>query len=598
MKKITSLLTIILMVAMLLTSAGGTAFADEDYYEDYYRASSSTGKLTDEQKTTLDNDCLDFIKEFKIDMVLLAFDSSERNISDMKASSDKYYEECNFGYGKTRDGIMATYDVYENILRYTFYGKAVDLIPESYVEFAEGASVEQADEYGEWGVLYMALGYMREYLREHGTAPQASSGIGSEDNSERGAAGMPSWYPKDIESFEFYHDSDAPRVVDTADIFTDSEEKELAGLIEKASSESGKDIVVFTDISTYGLSHRVYAADFYDFNGYGFGDDREGVCLMICMDPNDRGWWTCCTGPDTMGLYTESIANSIDDVLYNYMVGGEYAAGVSDWIQNMNTLFIKGIPFAPPWYPDRGEEIVRTHDSDAPRASDISGELTLEQLDELEMRCREMSERFGYDIVIHVTDTTYSIGKYDYMEKFYTYNGYGFGEDYDGIIAVLFTNSDTSIVSAYGKAGEKVSEVNHSRLESQSEKNNKYAAAVRFLDNLEHMEKTGRVPRSMFTWVFGAVIFLIIGAVFALIDYLRAKAGMKTPQIAFDANNYIVKGSLYVKAVLDRYLRTTTTRTYDPIKDDDDSSSGGGSSYSSSYSGSSGSSHSGSGRSF
>ena len=597
MKKTTSLLTIILLVVMLFTSTYGTAFADEDYYEDYYRASSSTGELTDEEKTSLDNDCLDFIKEFKIDMVLLAFDSSERNISDIKASSDKYYEECNFGYGKTRDGIMATYDAHENVVLYTFYGKAIDLIPESYVEFAEGASTEKTDEYGEWGVLYRALGYMREYLREHGTTPQASSSAGNGDNSEAGSSGMPSWYPDDVDSFKFYHDPDAPRVVDTADIFTDSEEKELAELIKKASSESGKDIVVFTDISTYGLSHRIYAADFYDFNGYGFGDDREGACLMICMDPNDRGWWTCCTGPDTMGLYTESIANSVDDVLYDYMAGGEYAAGVSDWIQNMNTLFIKGIPFAPPWYPDRDEEVVRTHDSDAPRVSDLSEELTREQLDELEARCREMSERLGYDVVIHIADTTYSMGRELYTDKFYTYNGYGFGEDYDGIIAALFTYSNTSIVATYGKAGEEVSEVNRSRLESQSGKDNTYAAAVKFLDNLEHMEKTGRVPRTAMTWIFGAVIFAIIGAIYALFDYLRAKAGLKTPRIAFDANDYIVSGSLYVKAILDKYLRTTTTRTYDPIKDDD-SSSGGGSSYSSSYSGSSGSSHSGSGRSF
>ena len=108
---------------------------------------------------------------------------------------------------------------------------------------------------------------------------------------------MPAWYPKDPLTFPYYHDKDAPRIVDTADIFSDEEESSMEARLTELRGQLGKDIVVFTDVSTYGLSQPVYAADFYDFNGYGIGDDREGVCLMICMDPADRGWWACCTGP-------------------------------------------------------------------------------------------------------------------------------------------------------------------------------------------------------------------------------------------------------------------------------------------------------------
>ncbi len=619
MKRIIVFLIISLIVTASFPNVGGIvpngniAFADERYSTEYYRASSSTGNLSEAQRNSLDEDCIKFIENYKMDMVLIAVDAEAKGITDLGKSSDEYYEDCGFGYGKKKSGIMATYDISANKVHYTFYGKAVDLIPEKYVNFAEDSSIEMLEKYGEFGVLYSALGYMRDYFEEHGTKPQGKKDGGviggdsdksSEDSSgssaeSSGNGKMPDWYPEDVSKFEFFHDAAAPRVVDVADIFTDSEEKEIAEQISRSSAESGKDIVVFTDVSTYGLERKIYAADFYDFNGYGFGEEREGVCLMICMDPDDRGWWTCCTGPDTVGLYSEDIANSIDDELYNYMVAGDYAAGVSDWIKNMNTLFIKGMPFMPEWYPDRGTEFVRTHDSSIARANDASGKLTETQLEELEARIGEMSKRFGYDIVIHISNTSYNMLSDEYADSFYMYNGYGFGENYDGIIAVLFTSSDTATVKAYGSAAAKTTEVNLSRLESQSERKDKYIAAVRFLDNLEHMEKTGRVPRSMGSWIFGLIAALIIGLIAALIDKAVAKAGMKTPRMAFDANNYIVKGSLYVKAISDRFLRSDITRTYDPIEvDDDDSDSGGGSSFSSSYSGSSGTSHSGSGRSF
>ena len=44
--------------------------------------------------------------------------------------------------------------------------------------------------------------------------------------------GLPSWYPDDVSSFKFYHDEKAPRVVDNADLFTDSEERAMEARIK------------------------------------------------------------------------------------------------------------------------------------------------------------------------------------------------------------------------------------------------------------------------------------------------------------------------------------------------------------------------------
>ena len=124
-----------------------------------------------------------------------------------------------------------------------------------------------------------------------------------------------------------------------------------------------------------------------------------------------------------------------------------------------------------------------------------------------------------------------------------------------------------------------------------------YDALNSWLDQLEHVYKTGRAPRSLKSWLGTAIAGLIGGAVFGGVALLFALGNMRTKSLSYDADEYISKGGINVRKTRDDFTGTTTSRRYAPPKRES-SDSGGGSSYSSSYSGSSGSSHSGSGRSF
>lgn len=163
------------------------------------------------------------------------------------------------------------------------------------------------------------------------------------ENTEQAVDGqtahtLPDWYPENINSFEPFNDPEADRVVDNADIFSATEEKEMRELIAEISAASGKDIVILTDTSSYGVEHRVFAADFYDFNGYGMGDSHDGIIIFICMDPMDRDWQTVTTG-SAIAVYTERVANKLDDALFEYLSEGRYAEGVTDWIYNVGALY-------------------------------------------------------------------------------------------------------------------------------------------------------------------------------------------------------------------------------------------------------------------
>ena len=415
---------------------------------------------------------------------------------------------------------------------------------------------------------------------------------------------MPYWYPEDVSSWVFTPaDPDAPRVVDDADIFTDEEERMLEARIREIAPKYEADIVVFTDMSAHGLSVPVYAADFYDFCGYGYGEEHDGICLFILMDPADRQGWVCATGR-LQPLYTEDVANQLDDVLYEYLGSGEYFEGVYDWIGNIGTFLGKGVPFAPDWMPSSSESFVRYHDSSAPRATDVSGRITEDELAELDAAARGLAEKYGLDVVIHFSNTSYNMSRQSYCDAYYYYNGYGFGEDFDGILATVFTGSGTVVVTPYGSAvsllNEKKIELLEQGAEDLTSAGDMFKAGSRLLSYLGTTLRTGRVPRTPIVWglrtVFSAVVALIVSSV--MISTM--KKNMQTIRTAYEADKYLAESNIV--SVLDEYTHSSTSRVYSPIQRSSGGGGGGrssgGSSHSSSYHGSSGTSHSGSGRRF
>jgi len=596
-----------LLCALFLLMSLGASADGEDWSEDYYRIIDYTDTLSDEEVESLDEDCIAILSDYKVDLAFLVLTEEDQGGDSLEDWARDAYDACSFGYGSNRDGFMAAYNADTEEVVILCFGNAEQRMDADYRAFICLSAPGYREEYGLFGVLYAVIRHTQNYLADHPAegmgdptaAPAGQNGRGSTE-------GKPAWYPDDPQHFEKYHDPDAPRVVDVADIFTDGEEAEMEARLREIRAELGKDIVVFTDVSSYGLGHAVYAADFYDFNGYGIGDEYEGACLLICMDPNDRGFWTCCTGSETRTLFTEEFANQLDDRLYDYMVNGDYGDGAADWIENFRNLYRTGMPFPPEWLPEGGK-IVRTHDAAAPRVVDELQTMTEEELRSLTAEAKAISDKFGIDVVALTVRNDSSFSDWEYLDLYYQVKGYGFGENYDGILLALVRGRSYgtySYVIGYGKGQEKLTAINEQRLEDRVF--NKYLDDTEYeamrlgLKEIRHMEKTGRVSRTAGYWGWIAVLGAIVGASFGGIALSGAKKKMAVPRVKQSAIDYLERDSLHIDRVQDQYLNTTTTRKYSPVERSSGggSSGGGRSSYSSSYSGSSGTSHSGSGRSF
>ncbi|MBO6054277.1 MAG: TPM domain-containing protein [Oscillospiraceae bacterium] len=152
---------------------------------------------------------------------------------------------------------------------------------------------------------------------------------------------LPPWYPEDVDSFQEFNDPDAPRMVDSAQIFSPTEEARILAKVNEIRSKYNVDLVVFTDSSTYGFPRYLYAEDYFVFNGYGFGPRLDGSILFISMEPGNRGWYSAFSGTAENMIDSEKL-NYIDDQMEPYMIDGEYADGVLAYLDALDYVYGHG----------------------------------------------------------------------------------------------------------------------------------------------------------------------------------------------------------------------------------------------------------------
>lgn len=119
-----------------------------------------------------------------------------------------------------------------------------------------------------------------------------------------------------------------PRLVDHADILTDSEEETLNETLDKISEKQKCDVAVVTVNSLDGKTVEAYADDFYDYNGYGYGDDRSGILLLVAMD--DREWHMTTTGYG-ITAFTDAGLSYMEDQFVSYLSDGKYMDAFSKY---------------------------------------------------------------------------------------------------------------------------------------------------------------------------------------------------------------------------------------------------------------------------
>ena len=116
--------------------------------------------------------------------------------------------------------------------------------------------------------------------------------------------------------------SDLQRFVDEAGLLTGSEGSDLLDQLNEISERQQVDVVVVTVDSLEGASATEYADDFYDLNGYGFGDEGDGILLLISMEERD---WAISTSGFGITAFTDAGLEYLSDMIIGDLGDGDYA---------------------------------------------------------------------------------------------------------------------------------------------------------------------------------------------------------------------------------------------------------------------------------
>lgn len=113
---------------------------------------------------------------------------------------------------------------------------------------------------------------------------------------------------------------------DEADLLTDSEESALIAKLESVGAQYQMEVVVaaFETIGDY--TPMEYADDFYDYNGYGYGENRDGLVLIVVMDTSD--WWISTRG-SAITAFTDAGIDYIGEQIVPYLSDGDYYGAFS-----------------------------------------------------------------------------------------------------------------------------------------------------------------------------------------------------------------------------------------------------------------------------
>ncbi len=123
--------------------------------------------------------------------------------------------------------------------------------------------------------------------------------------------------------------SESPRLIDDADVLTDSEEAELNAYLDEVSVAHQFDLVVLIVNDFGGESAQNYADDYYDYNGYGYGANYDGSLFLIGVDEDYRWISTCGSGID---VFTDAGIQYIGSEIVSDIQSGWYYDAINSYI--------------------------------------------------------------------------------------------------------------------------------------------------------------------------------------------------------------------------------------------------------------------------
>lgn len=121
---------------------------------------------------------------------------------------------------------------------------------------------------------------------------------------------------------------DYARVEDKASLLSESELEALSLKLDEISKRQKLDVIIVTVDGLDGAYVRDYADDYYDYHGFGYGSDHDGILLLISLEERDWCISTCGYG---ITAFTDAGCNYIADKIKPELSSGSYASAFTEF---------------------------------------------------------------------------------------------------------------------------------------------------------------------------------------------------------------------------------------------------------------------------
>lgn len=151
------------------------------------------------------------------------------------------------------------------------------------------------------------------------------------------------------------------RVVDMAGLLSDTELSDITATLNELSVRQSFDVIIVTTDDTEGYTSLDYATTVYEQFEYGYGEDADGILLLLNMQDRD---WQIITHGYGMTVFTNDGIDYIGEKLLPYLSDGQYAVCFSEYAKLCDSFITQAKngepfdssnlprePFSPIWIP-------------------------------------------------------------------------------------------------------------------------------------------------------------------------------------------------------------------------------------------------------
>lgn len=122
------------------------------------------------------------------------------------------------------------------------------------------------------------------------------------------------------------------KIFDEANLFTETEEEKMQEIAASLAEQFELDIVIVTTDDNRGKTSEQYADDFYDENGFGYGETADGMVYLINMD--DREVYISTTGK-ARDLFSDAEIEEILDAVTPYLAEEDFSGSVDVFLDEV-----------------------------------------------------------------------------------------------------------------------------------------------------------------------------------------------------------------------------------------------------------------------